>query len=478
MLDALIEYIKAHDGVSSLNLAEEILKFKNCDEKNAHKTISAILSKENRCYFGPDNLWHYSFIKQKIEAKKSLRNIPFVAVYLLVHPQNPTLIYHCSVWTVEDAPRLLFEAWFRDPSELSYEEQETLRSIIDTPFNQEPIESKIYRLIKVCKNKKPVFLSYNQYSILENLLAQYGFYFGDDYFLISTMMACAKLPAVRPLILEKCWQIIFNSILEITYAYKQGESFALCINELIRILLEQGKNSIDDLEKQEESQLSNFDFTNKKFSIHDLKNLPNSPGVYGFKDDSGKFIYIGKSSNLKRRITRYFGNTYESPEKISKIRKNIYEITFYQCGSELESLIYEYRLIKKYTPFLNTQESIKERKGIFKPVEDCIVLLPHAEKNKGMSLWFRKNQKIILKPFLSDFSDIDVLETEIDNFFFSNKLPVSKEDFPLQEIATRWIKKYQNELAIVWINNYISSKEVCKAIKSLWKDVQNIVYLK
>jgi len=85
--------------------------------------------------------------------------------------------------------------------------------------------------------------------------------------------------------------------------------------------------------------------------------------------------------------------------------------------------VYEYRLIRKHSPTLNTQVAIAERKGDFQPLDDCIVLLPHAEKEKGMSFWFRKNQKINMRPFCSDFRDGPAIEPELEAFFFGGMLP-------------------------------------------------------
>ena len=39
-----------------------------------------------------------------------------------------------------------------------------------------------------------------------------------------------------------------------------------------------------------------------------LNTLPNSPGVYMFKDTSGNFLYIGKAKVLKNRVRSYFGS--------------------------------------------------------------------------------------------------------------------------------------------------------------------------
>ncbi|HMD67775.1 MAG TPA: hypothetical protein VKF42_02785, partial [Chitinivibrionales bacterium] len=152
------------------------------------------------------------------------------------------------------------------------------------------------------------------------------------------------------------------------------------------------------------------------------------------------------------------------------IRAESHQLVTHRCGSELESLIYEYRLIRKHSPALNSQIEIAERKGDFAPLDDCVVLLPHAEQGRGMSFWFRKNQKIHLRPFSSDYADGPAMESELEAFFFGGTLPPNPTDFPEQEIATRWVKRHRDDLCIVWVSRSASGREVWEAMKGHWKD--------
>lgn len=83
-------------------------------------------------------------------------------------------------------------------------------------------------------------------------------------------------------------------------------------------------------------------------------NLPKSPGVYIFKDKSGKPIYIGKSQNISRRVRDHFlnkGHTY----KEDKIINNTVDIETIGVDSDIEALILEANLIKNYNPHFNSQ---------------------------------------------------------------------------------------------------------------------------
>ena len=219
-------------------------------------------------------------------------------------------------------------------------------------------------------------------------------------------------------------------------------------------------------------EVAAFDFSGKGFSYADIVNCPTAPGVYAFKDKSGAFLYIGKASNLRRRIMGYFRESEESPEKLAQLRAEAHSLTTSVCGSELESLLYEHRLIGKYAPRLNTKIGINERKGHYHPINDCIVLLPHADVDKGMSFWFRRNQKIMLKPFSLDFEFSGQFLEEMESFFFSSKLPPLPTDFPEQEIAYRWLRQHEGDVVLIPVDRMKNGEEALRAMKGYWQEVR------
>jgi len=83
------------------------------------------------------------------------------------------------------------------------------------------------------------------------------------------------------------------------------------------------------------------------------KNVPREPGVYLFKDRSGKVLYIGKAKNLNKRIHSYFSKGKDHPYKLSLILTNADTIEHIITATEKEALILEGNLIKKYRPRYN-----------------------------------------------------------------------------------------------------------------------------
>lgn len=84
-----------------------------------------------------------------------------------------------------------------------------------------------------------------------------------------------------------------------------------------------------------------------------LKKLPAEPGVYLMKDEHDKIIYVGKAISLKNRVRQYFQSSKNHSSKVKSMVKNIKSFEYIITDSELEALILECNLIKKYRPKYN-----------------------------------------------------------------------------------------------------------------------------
>ncbi len=84
-----------------------------------------------------------------------------------------------------------------------------------------------------------------------------------------------------------------------------------------------------------------------------LDTLPQKPGCYLMKDEAGKVIYVGKAVNLRSRVRSYFQSGAGHDTKTEKLVLHIADIEWILVGSELEALILEMNLIKRYRPHYN-----------------------------------------------------------------------------------------------------------------------------
>ncbi|QOX64005.1 excinuclease ABC subunit UvrC [Anoxybacterium hadale] len=84
-----------------------------------------------------------------------------------------------------------------------------------------------------------------------------------------------------------------------------------------------------------------------------LKKLPDKPGVYLHKDKLGQVIYVGKAISLKNRVRQYFQSSRNMDPKVRAMVSHIEEFEYITTNTEMEALILENNLIKKYMPQYN-----------------------------------------------------------------------------------------------------------------------------
>ncbi|MGL4737915.1 MAG: excinuclease ABC subunit UvrC, partial [Cellulosilyticaceae bacterium] len=85
----------------------------------------------------------------------------------------------------------------------------------------------------------------------------------------------------------------------------------------------------------------------------ELKKLPTQPGVYLMKDEMDRIIYVGKAINLKNRVRQYFQSSRNHSIKVIKMVEQIRSFEYIITASEMEALVLECNLIKKYNPKYN-----------------------------------------------------------------------------------------------------------------------------
>lgn len=111
---------------------------------------------------------------------------------------------------------------------------------------------------------------------------------------------------------------------------------------------------------------------NTKIVQEKLKKLPKEPGVYLYRNDKGRIIYVGKAVNLKNRVGSYFIGEHDV--KTDELVRNIADIEWIIAGSEIEALILEAELIKRYKPKFNI--NLKDDKNY------CYIKITHEDYPK------------------------------------------------------------------------------------------------
>lgn len=98
--------------------------------------------------------------------------------------------------------------------------------------------------------------------------------------------------------------------------------------------------------------------------------LPDAPGVYFFRDEEGKILYIGKATSLKDRVRSYWNPDLVATRglRLTTMVTLAFSVTYQETGSVLEALLLESKFIKEHDPIYNAKE--KDNKSF-----TCVVIL-------------------------------------------------------------------------------------------------------
>ena len=86
-----------------------------------------------------------------------------------------------------------------------------------------------------------------------------------------------------------------------------------------------------------------------------IRQLPNSPGVYLWRDAGGNILYVGKAANLQHRVRSYFSAGQKLSPKLQQMVARVAELDFFVTANEQEALILELNLIKRHHPRYNVR---------------------------------------------------------------------------------------------------------------------------
>ncbi|MGI8843503.1 MAG: GIY-YIG nuclease family protein, partial [Gemmatimonadaceae bacterium] len=91
-----------------------------------------------------------------------------------------------------------------------------------------------------------------------------------------------------------------------------------------------------------------FDLVSRKIAT-----LPDTPGVYLWKDADGKTLYVGKAKRLRSRVRNYLQGDHSGSVKTQALMRRIADVDTIVVPSEAHALVLESSLIKEYQPRFN-----------------------------------------------------------------------------------------------------------------------------
>jgi hypothetical protein len=132
------------------------------------------------------------------------------------------------------------------------------------------------------------------------------------------------------------------------------------------------------------------DFSRFSFGPDFLRQLPSASGVYMMMNSRGKILYVGKSRNLKRRVSSYFTPRALSQPKIAKMHAHLHSLEILRTDNEVEALLMEMRMIKDFRPPINLQTEVHDRQDARHEGRNLLLFVADAEQ-KGANIYFFHN---------------------------------------------------------------------------------------
>lgn len=223
---------------------------------------------------------------------------------------------------------------------------QALTGITNAMISQAPLFEEVAPKIFAMLHDK-VFVAHNvnfDYSFIKHQLAQCG-YDLDCKKLCTVRLARKILPGYPSYSLGnlcRCLQI------EIEQRHRAGGD-ALATVKLFECIV---KHDVNGEIKTMLKGKAKEQFLPPHLPVEKVAQLPTLPGVYYFHNSKGKIVYVGKAKDLKKRVNSHFSNNKPGKQKQDFLRE-IYNVSFQVCGSELMAFILESIEIKRLWPLYN-----------------------------------------------------------------------------------------------------------------------------
>jgi predicted GIY-YIG superfamily endonuclease len=198
-------------------------------------------------------------------------------------------------------------------------------------------------------------------------------------------------------------------------------------------------------------QPTRVNFGSYDFDERFVEQLPETPGVYLMKNARGKVIYVGKAANLRQRVQNYFRQPTPEDLKLQRQQAELKTLHYEIHDTELEALLREQVLIRRFKPALNRQRRIhlvaatqpQRKSGIF------IVPLPReatATARPRVVIYFLRPQKLTKLALAVQRKPGKRLHETLTAFWqkFSmagNGEEPTRFDLDQVEIAARWLQQ-------------------------------------
>jgi hypothetical protein len=243
------------------------------------------------------------------------------------------------------------------------------------------------------------------------------------------------------------------------------------LSALLEELMAAGLETLADVPARFADFCRPFDFSGRAFAAADLEALSESPGVYLLHDADDRVIYVGKSVNVRRRVSGYFRFLAEGDVKLEKIQALTHRVGTIPHGSDLEASLEEARLIRELRPPVNTQLDIRPEPETKPLTEAVVALLPHADEGRAALFVLHPAGWVLRRSLERQAPDLLGLERFLACSCGEAAAPppgADREGFPL---ALRWLRRNTHRVAFFKYHDHPDAPAAVRALLALLRDL-------
>lgn len=236
--------------------------------------------------------------------------------------------------------------------------------------------------------------------------------------------------------------------------------FARALGEIYLRALDRG------IEFEPPPEREAFDFGRTKFGADLLRELPESPGIYRFLDRRGRVLYVGKSKNLRARVTGYFGHRDKRRRKHAELMERVVDLRFEETGSDLAALLREAELIREHAPPFNVQREIKRRRP---RGGDLVIFLPGAGEGRVELLFVQDGVPAGRVESDRKAKGMREIRRAVSRIYFEGAAPKRIQEEDAQILAT-WLRARKDARNFVDLSEVAGKDDAARRIRDFLTD--------
>ncbi len=428
-VEKIIAFLNENEeGVRSTVIAEQFLALKGANDIMASMMVDAVL-KKSPLTSKNNGLWFAKQVDSPL-----IMNSPFLICIPMLSIDKRSIIQVSLIKIEGEEKEQLCSFRVTGSDDLLMTRGEVIVESLEKGFPELQRQLSKGRLLFANQYEQRLLLKY---------LLSAGYSLPDDLLLLSHLYRMAGQPMTGK---SSGVVALASEIVTIEKEPVTATEYAELCGDLVFALFgkmqEDSIATINQFSECEKQKTLKAEWAKAKFTLEDIQELEERPGVYGYQNDSGNYIYVGKGANVRTRLTTYFRNSKESPAKLLQLREESVTYTCHYTGNELEAIILESRLISKYSPKLNTQVNTHALKGEYRPVPAGMYLLSAQTEDECYTVWINGKGKQAART-VNRLNTLPFKNSDLDDFFFGDETVEPSVEALLSE---RWLRPRLTEL--------------------------------